>query len=341
LFGLAAFAAALAFPTFASADGAAVPLQRPRAMEAEPSTPAEPAPAPAQVESTPEAAPQIRPASSPAAIDAPMRTGARDTDDDAPPPRPRATATSSNGVGLKKTVSVGKPKFEHKGFTFDGRIGTHGCIRALCSSERHDASPGVRLDGFIGGNIRGFVDIGLSGGWGTFANKVEPGTNALALYGVNPWLLAAAAAQLGMPLPVPVNSFAVNDARLRTARVGPAFRVHFVPRGRMIAYVGTGIGYSLFRARYDTVGGDMRVDLHGFDVPIQAGIGAHVTEHVAIVGQFDFFWARYPVARVVHPEQTLPLPVRLLDEFAQTAGAEISKSLPHIWSAGVGVRVRI
>ena len=196
-------------------------------------------------EAAPTTAPApIEPAASPAAVEAPMRSGARETDDTGPPPRPRATADSSSSVGLKKSVTVGKPKFEHRGFTFDGRLGTQGCTRSLCSSSRHDASPGVRLDGFLGGNIRGFVDLGFAGGWGTFANKVEPGTNALSLYGVNPWLLSAAAARLGMPLPYPVNSLAVEDAQLRTARVGPLLRIHFVPRGRPIAYVGTGIGYS-------------------------------------------------------------------------------------------------
>jgi hypothetical protein len=214
-------------------------------------------------------------------------------------------------------------------------------VRTLCSSGRHDASPGVRLDGFLGGNIRGFVDIGLAGGWGTFGNKIQPGTNALSLYGVNPYLLAAAAAQLGMALPFPVGQLAVNSAQLRTARVGPMLRVHFVPRGRMIAYVGTGVGYSLFRARYDTIAGNVHMDLHGVDVPVEAGLGAHVTKRVAIVGQFDFFFARYGLARIALPGESISFPVRLLDEFAQTQGVQIQKTLPHVWTAGVGVRVRI
>jgi hypothetical protein len=325
---LAAFAAALAIPGMAGASEATVPLQRPRGMDVQPAEPA--------------TEPEAPPPASPSTVEAPMRAGARDTDDaSSPPPRPRATRGTGNEVGLQQTTTIRKSKFEHRGFTFDGRIGTQGCVGTLCASTRHDASPGVRLDGFLGGNIRGWIDLGFAGGWGTFASKVEPGTNALALYGVNPWQLAAAAAQLGMPLPYPVGQLAVNEARLRTARVGPLLRVHFVPRGRMIAYAGTGIGYSLFRARYDTVGGDMRVDLHGFDVPIEGGIGAHVTEHVAIVAQFDFYWARYPVARLVHPEESLSFPVRLLDEFAQTQGVQIAKTLPHVWSAGVGVRVRL
>ena len=261
-----------------------------------------------------------------------------------PPPSPTpAPAPAPDEVAAVHKASSPKPeprKWEHKGFAVDGRVGTHGCRRSLCSSS-HGSSPGVRLEGFVGGNIRGWVDLGVSGGWGTFGNRVAPGTNALSLYGVNPYLLQAAAAGLGTPLPFAVGNLTVNSAKLRTARVGPLFRIHFVPRGRMIAYAGTGVGYSLFRARYNTIGGDVRIDLHGVDVPIQAGLGVHVTEHVAVGAQFDYFWARYGLASLHHPEQTITMPVTFLDQAAQTQGTRIRDTLPHIWSVGFGVRVRV
>ncbi len=197
------------------------------------------------------------------------------------------------------------------------------------------------MDGFLGGNIRGWVDLGVSGGWGSFSANVERDANLLRLYGVEPAQLQQAAIALGNPLGFNPFALQVRGAKLRSARVGPSVRVHLIPRGRGIAYVGTGIGYSLFRARYDTAVGDVRLDFHGFDVPLQAGGGVQITEHIAAVAQFDFNWTWYPIAKLDHPQRTLTLPVSVLDSAASGSGGSVSDTLPRYWSVGVGIRARL
>lgn len=229
----------------------------------------------------------------------------------------------------------------HRGFTFDGRVGAAGCLRGLCGPDSHNASPGLRLDGFLGGNIAGWVDLGISGGWGSFRAEAEQDTNLLRLYGVEPAHLQQAAVALGQPLAFNPFALQVRGTKLSTARVGPSLRVHLIPRGRGIAYIGTGFGYSLFRARYDTAVGDVKLDFHGVDVPVQAGAGVQITEHLAAVAQFDYTWAKYPAAQFEHPQENMTLPVRLLDQAAATSGNSVGDQLPQYWSLGLGLRARI
>lgn len=222
----------------------------------------------------------------------------------------------------------------------DARVGAAGCVRSLCT-DSHRASPGLRLDGFVGGNIRGWVDLGISGGWGNYSASVEANTNVLRLYGIEPAQLQLAANTMGNPLGFNPFALQVESARLRTARVGPALRVHLIPRGRGIAYVGAGLGYSTFLADYDTAVGDVSLRFHGIDVPLQVGGGVQISEHLAAIVQFDYTFTNYPVARFEHPQQDLTLPVAFLDSAASaSSGTAVSDSLPRSWGVGMGLRAR-
>jgi hypothetical protein len=261
-----------------------------------------------------------------------------------PPPRVRrgdpAVGASSHAV-VKRAYPKPATRFEHAGVTGAIRLGTSGCFRTVCGSDRHDASPGFRIDGFLGHNFRGWLDLGVAGGWGTMGANVAEGTNVLALYGVDAAALAQMSAALGNPLGFDPASMRVQDAKLRMARVGPSLRLHFVPRGRFAAYVGSGAGYSLFRGRYETAGGAVRMSFHGVDVPVEAGFAVHLTPNVALGAQVDYLWARYVVTTLDHPAQSLTAPVRLLDEIARTTGGALLQDLPQYWSAGVLLRARI
>ncbi len=323
--------------TTAHAADNAPPLQRPRALSLTPSE----TPAPAQSEDPPATQPTEAVAAKPSPEVAPNSV-------EPPPPTPRASAAPSSepgagDVAIKKESKPNdkKKKLAHRGLSLGANIGTQGCLRSLCGSGSHNASPGVRLDGFIGGNIRGFVELGVDGGWGTMGAEVEEGTNVLNLYGVNPVQLQQMAVLLGRPLDFNVFALGVNDTQLRMARVGPKLRIHFIPRGRVLAYVGTGVGYSRFRAKYKTNGGDVRVDLHGLDVPIEIGGGAQITKHFGVTAQFNYFWTKYPLATLDHPDQELTLPVRVLDEVAAMQGGNVSKGLPQYWSVTLGARFRL
>ncbi len=233
-----------------------------------------------------------------------------------------------------------KERLPHRGFVLDARVGAAGCLRSLCN-DTHRASPGLRLDGFVGGNIRGWVDLGISGGWGNYSASVETNANVLRLYGIEPAQLQLAANAMGNPLGFNPFALQVQSARLSTARVGPALRVHLIPRGRGIAYVGAGLGYSTFLADYDTAVGNVSLRFHGVDVPLQAGAGVQISEHLAAIVQFDYTFTNYPVARFEHPQQDLTLPVAFLDSAASaSSGAAVSDSLPRTWGVGMGLRAR-
>lgn len=257
------------------------------------------------------------------------------------PPAPRGDATS-NEPTVHRAAQPRMRTFSHRGFTTDLRIGTIGCLRGACG-DRHGAKPGFRIDGFIGGNIRGWVDLGFSGGWGTMNADVPTGTNMLTLYGLDPYQLQTALGVLGgQALGIDLGSLAVNDTKLRTAQFGPLLRVHFIPRGRFAAYVGSGVQYNLFRARYGTTGGPSKLDFHGLAVPIEAGFGVHVLENLALGVQFDYLWTWYGLANLEHGETALTLPVRFLDEAKRMQnGGSFRDQLPQFWTFAFALRARI
>ena len=199
----------------------------------------------------------------------------------------------------------------------------------------------MRVDGFLGGNLRGYVDLGIAGGWGSYGTSIAQNTNLLRLYGIEPAQLQAAATLMGSPLGFNPFALQVQSARLRTARVGPSLRVHLIPRGRGLAYVGAGFGYSTFLADYDTSVGAVSMRFHGIDVPLQVGGGVQITEHIAAIVEFDYTFNNYPVARFEHPQQSVTLPVALLDSAArESTGTSVSDSLPRMWNVSVGLRAR-
>jgi hypothetical protein len=234
-------------------------------------------------------------------------------------------------------------KFSHQGFTTDLRIGTIGCLRATCGDSKHAARPGFRIDGFLGGNIKGWVDIGVAGGWGMLGSNVTPGTNMLALYGLDPYFLQNALGVLaGQALGINLGALTVSDSKLRTAQAGPMFRFHFIPRGRFAAYVGSGVQYNLFRARYNTAAGPAQLDFHGLAVPIEAGFGVHVLEHLALGVQFDYLWTWYAFANLQQGSTSLALPVKVLDQTARMqSGGSFKDQLPQFWTFAFTLRARI
>ncbi|MBC8067826.1 MAG: hypothetical protein IAG13_05780, partial [Deltaproteobacteria bacterium] len=258
-------------------------------------------------------------------------------------PAPRASEAPGAEPGLRRRAPDHMRTFSHRGFTSDLRIGTIGCIRGSCGGDRHGATPGFRIDGFIGGNIRGWVDLGFSGGWGTLGSDVAAGTNVLTLYGLDPYLLQTALGVLaGQALGIDLGAMTVSDTKLRTAQAGPLLRVHFIPRGRFAAYVGTGVQYNLFRARYGTPAGPTQLDFHGLAVPIEGGFGVHVLEHLALGVQFDYLWTWYAIANLQQGATSLTVPVEVLDTAAkQQNGGNFRDQLPQFWTFALTLRARI
>jgi hypothetical protein len=335
------------------------PVQRPAGMQPpaagwmESPAPSDGAIEPAPSEPAPSEAPEAEPG--PAPIDAPLAPTveadpAEPTPADAGPP-PRSAARSLDGApGPAEPASAGAlrrtrdkdVRFPHRGAIFEAQIGTMGCVRSLCDDSRHAISPGVRLNGFLGGNIRGWVELGLGGGWGSMRSSVAEGTNALTMYGLDPGLLQQAlAAQAAGLIDVDLYGLATSRAKMSSVNVGPVARVHFIPRGRFTAWAGSGVGYHLLRNKYETLVGTVKLDFHGLAVPIEAGLGVFVHEHVAVTAQFDYLWTWYGLAVLDHPDQRAALPVAALQAAANLQNVDLRAQLPQFWTLGFGLRARI
>jgi hypothetical protein len=221
----------------------------------------------------------------------------------------------------------------------EAQIGALGCTRSVCSdADRHGATPGVRLSGFLGGNLRGIVELGLAGGWGTLTADVAPGANALELFGVDPQVLEQVIEdRTGQALAVDLTGLTVTGARLRAAQVGPALRIHLIPRGRATAWLGTGVGYHLWRGDYDTTDGPTRLDVHGIVVPIEAGAGAWLTKRLALAAVGHYGWTWHGLFVLDHPEARAAAPVRTVDD-ALDGRARLQDQLPHTWTVSAGLR---
>ena len=111
--------------------------------------------------------------------------------------------------------------------------------------------------------------------------------------------------------------------------------------GARLAFVGSGVGYNLLRSRYQTAAGDVRLDLHGIDVPVEANLSVYLRPHVALGVQLDYMWTWYGAAVLDHPQQRLALPVSVLQAAGQQQGVDFRGELPQMWSVGLALRGRL
>lgn len=246
------------------------------------------------------------------------------------------SAPSTLATPLEEDLGTNEP-IKHKGFILSANAGAMGCTGSICSGANgHNASPGAGFSGFLGGNIGGFVDIGLAGGWGQLRPQVAQGTNALKLFGLQvpdipPELLN------GFDL----NSLAVQSAKLDDFRMGPALRLHFVPKGRALAFVGTGFAYHRFRGTYVTPSGTAKLSFHGFDVPMQAGLGMYLNKRLSLGVRFDYLWTYYPAVSIKHPQANMVAPLAILDSQLEERNASLTDNLPRFWSTSLGLRLTL
>ena len=97
----------------------------------------------------------------------------------------------------------------------------------------------------------------------------------------------------------------------------------------------------MLRARYQTAVGDLGMSFHGIDVPVEANLSVYVHEHVAVGMQFDYMWTWYGLAVLDHPQQRIPVPMRLLEGTAATQGVDVRAQLPQFWTLGLAIRGRL
>ena len=302
------------------------PLQRPAEEAGEQAPPsATSSPSPSATSSPSPSAPASAPSQPGAEPSSP-----RPTDRAGTPPAESDAPAALHGDDAKEEKDAGP--FKHRGLILDVRVGAIGCVGKLCS--RHKAKPGFRIDGFFGRNFLGFVDFGISGGYGTFGASVERGSDGLALYGLDRTMLPEEAAALNL------DAFVVNDARLDAINGVLDLRVHFIPRGRFDPYAGVGLGYGVFRGIYDTDAGKTRVAFHGLSIPLQAGMVVFVHRIVAIGAQFDYLFTWYGGVTIRGAPGKLGAPISLIKDQARDAGVDLPGDLPSMWTVGGVVHLR-
>jgi hypothetical protein len=208
-----------------------------------------------------------------------------------------------------------------------------GCTKKIC--KRHAAKPGFRLDGLVGRNFFGILDLGLAGGYGTMRSSVTPGTVGLALYGLDAAALPPEAAALMF------GQFTVDSARLDTIWGGLNLRIHFLRKGRFDPYIGAGLGYTGFRGKYDTPGGRTRLGFHGIGFPLQAGFAVFAAKFIAFGVQFDYVPTWYGGLTVRGAPGKFAAQIHLIKDASAMAGVKLPGELPHFWTVGGVVHLRL
>lgn len=237
-------------------------------------------------------------------------------------------------------------KWRHGGLIVEPRFGALGCSRSFCAgSSGHDARPGMQVGGFIGGNVFGLLDVGIEAQWGTLRPADLSGRNAITLYGLDPALLQQViASRTGTDLiQIDFTKLLItgDTATMRSVNMGPAFRIHFIRKGRGIAYIGAGMHYQLWRNRYETASGPTRLDFHGLSAPLRVGGGAFVHPNIAITGEFSYTPTFFIATGVSHVDLSGVAPLTVLEGAALEAGSDLRKGLPHFWSFSLNVRFRL
>ena len=115
-----------------------------------------------------------------------------------------------------------------------------------------------------------------------------------------------------------------------------------MPRGRVGAFIGSGVGYNLLRTRYQTGVGPVGLDFHGVEVPVEANLSVYVLERLAIGVQFDYMWTWYGLARTGSPPSSAAaVPMSVLQAAAQQQSVDLRGELPQLWTLGLAIRGRL
>ncbi len=237
-----------------------------------------------------------------------------------------------------------RPRLEHRGLVIDATAGVAGCTRRTCAgTEGHDARPGAFASGFIGDNIGGRVEWGVAGGWGRLRTRAAAGRSPLEYWSGSTSTLRDRLAETeglldgsGIQRWLDAQTRAV---KLMTFHAAPVLRIHVLPRGRILAFAGAGAGYGALRGEYWTDQGRLRLMAHGLSVPIQAGLGVVVSEHVAVIARFDYVWMRYFAISSAGGEDEFVFPTAMAREVSSTWNPDAE--LPHTWNVSIGLRMRM
>jgi hypothetical protein len=266
----------------------------------------------------------------------------------ASPPTPAETAPRRTEIVATERGEepTSKHPIAHRGFILDAAAGTLGCTGAICNGRGgYDAAPGVFAGGFIGGNIGGFVELGVKGGWGRMQSRASNGEHAVSYWGVTPGDLEheldAHGGVLRGPMVDTLAHARSHDTKLSAFHAAPMLRLHFAPRGRAIVFVGVGAGYGGLRSDHRTDRGPLQLSAHGLAVPLEGGLGVHISSNVALIARFDYVWMHYLLLAIDDRSDTMVLPTSMVDKLPTSRRSGTQDSLPHFWTVSLGLRLRL
>lgn len=255
-------------------------------------------------------------------------------------PAPAAPAP----VAVAEARRPGARGWRHGGFILDLQLGTIGCTRRIChGASGHHAAPGAHLGAFVGANVLGVFELGIEGGWNSLRSRGVVGRNPMTLYGIDPAVIQQAiAAEQGVPASsLDFSTLEVSAVTSRALDVGPSLRFHVLRKGRGLAYVGAGMHYQLWRNRYATPSGDLRLDFHGMSVPLRVGGGAFIHRNVALIGELTYAITVYAITGIDHPDLSAVAPLSRIEGLAQGLGTSLSGGLPRFWTLSLTLRFRL
>lgn len=241
----------------------------------------------------------------------------------------------------RRTAADKQQRWRHGGFILDARIGATGCLRSVCQGTAgHRAAPGLNLGGFVGFNLFGLIELGLEGGWNSLRPRDVAGSNAMALYGLDPaQLQQALTADQSLPFPaIDFSSLEVASATSRAFDVGPSLRIHLLRKGRGLLFVGAGVHYQMWRNRYATPGGDLRLALHGASLPLRVGAGVFLHRNLALMAEVAYAPAIFGAMSFRLGDSRGVAPLKVIED---VTGIKVARGLPHFWTVSLTLRFRL
>jgi len=233
-----------------------------------------------------------------------------------------------------------KKKFPHRGLVLEANGGVAGCVRAVCGGDL-DPAVGGRFGGFLGWNFLGFIEFGAEVNYAMM--KLRGAGNPLRMHRIDPTGFAGAtvgsstADQYGDDL----EALTVDGGKGRMLNAGLALRIHIIPRGRWVAFLGTGIGYNHWDSAFDTPDGDVRIRLPGVSFPFMGAFGYYVLKHLALNLQFQYTLTTTVGARVDAPGYDKQFAFTPILEDDGAVASAWQKDLPDLWTVLLGVRFHL
>lgn len=269
-----------------------------------------------------------------------------------PPPEPREAskggqdrhcgriADGKEKRACKKRRRTRRRSFPHRGLILEAHGGGIGCVGEVC--RRNDANPGGSFGAMVAGNLFGFVELGADINWGSMS--LAGAGNPLEMHGVDPGGFARKTAGAGDDvdqLESDLGALAVDGGRANVFSASGTVRVHFLPYGRWEAFVGSGVGFSRWRARFDTDDGEIETRVPAVYIPAIAGFGFYPLRFMVINLQFQYQYAAPAGLALDSPGYEASARRSRLEDGDDATTVDWGGDMPQYWNLVLGLKFRI